>query len=724
MIAARSPKVPRKFKKAWGGTLDPTDPTQKAASSTTPAAAGIASAAGSLANFIPTAPSPDGHVKGGAMAAKDGLKYGAEGAEIGSVIPGVGTVIGGAVGLVGGVTAGLISAGAQNRKANAYDRYNQYMTQLNSQQQGAAMYAANPNAKYGNTNSQDFAVGGTLPATTQTPPLSPKFRSEWNGFSSWMKTNGHANDPNLDVRTKNTGVGLMNQYIATNHTTQLSPDSISRAQQEMQDYKNTTWNKIAAGKIQSDAKSYEQYMPNISPVDGWLGTKTANEQFPVGIVNNKVTGFANPLAVATNAKLTYAKGGSIHIKPSHEGRFTDYKERTGKTTEEALHSKDPHVRKMANFAVNIGHTKKAFGGTLDDNLAPDSSVPIIKKVPTPEVSVKQFYNNYLNSPNYKVRLLGQGYNDPNGVITDRLNNLNSTKVVNTPGGGSEYKSRTNTVDIDKKDLAKYKVNLGDLYAHELAHPAGADVYTKNPNLGMNSNDNMLINSVNKLSNYQGSDVQKQHDAHSRELKADMDNLRYNLKQSGIYDTGTQNFNQDYLNKAKQKFGNDGNFKRLQQRLSDKDLIMLMNTVADNTKPDTIAPQVAKFGGRLKYGLGGQTNDSLPPTQQVPGGSLTPVNSTTTQVNGDSHAQGGVQLPQAEVEGGETISNGFVFSKELGFADLHKPIARAMGKIETKPMNPVRRQTLSILKGREMGLAMAQETMKHAMGLPSDLTGGR
>lgn len=48
----------------------------------------------------------------------------------------------------------------------------------------------------------------------------------------------------------------------------------------------------------------------------------------------------------------YSKGGSIHIKPSHRGRFTAFKKRTGETTEEALHSKSPSVRKMANFAKN------------------------------------------------------------------------------------------------------------------------------------------------------------------------------------------------------------------------------------------------------------------------------------------------------------------------------------------------------------------------------------
>ena len=43
---------------------------------------------------------------------------------------------------------------------------------------------------------------------------------------------------------------------------------------------------------------------------------------------------------------------SIHIKKSHEGMFTAYKKRTGKTTAEAEHSKNKHVKKMAIFAAN------------------------------------------------------------------------------------------------------------------------------------------------------------------------------------------------------------------------------------------------------------------------------------------------------------------------------------------------------------------------------------
>lgn len=58
-----------------------------------------------------------------------------------------------------------------------------------------------------------------------------------------------------------------------------------------------------------------------------------------------------------------AKDGksSIHIKPENKGKFTEYKKRTGKTTEEALHSKNPHVRQMANFARNAKKFKHKEG---------------------------------------------------------------------------------------------------------------------------------------------------------------------------------------------------------------------------------------------------------------------------------------------------------------------------------------------------------------------------
>jgi len=55
---------------------------------------------------------------------------------------------------------------------------------------------------------------------------------------------------------------------------------------------------------------------------------------------------------------------AIKIKKENIGKFTAYKKRTGKTTTEALHSKNPHVRQMANFARNAKKWKHEDGGLV------------------------------------------------------------------------------------------------------------------------------------------------------------------------------------------------------------------------------------------------------------------------------------------------------------------------------------------------------------------------
>lgn len=45
-------------------------------------------------------------------------------------------------------------------------------------------------------------------------------------------------------------------------------------------------------------------------------------------------------------------GAKIHIKKENIGKFTATKKRTGKTTEELAHSKNPLTRKRAIFALN------------------------------------------------------------------------------------------------------------------------------------------------------------------------------------------------------------------------------------------------------------------------------------------------------------------------------------------------------------------------------------
>ena len=70
--------------------------------------------------------------------------------------------------------------------------------------------------------------------------------------------------------------------------------------------------------------------------------------------------------VAFGGPLYYADGGPIYIKPENRGKFTETKRRTGKTTEELTHSKNPLTRKRAIFALNSRHwNKHSNGGYLE-----------------------------------------------------------------------------------------------------------------------------------------------------------------------------------------------------------------------------------------------------------------------------------------------------------------------------------------------------------------------
>ena len=61
---------------------------------------------------------------------------------------------------------------------------------------------------------------------------------------------------------------------------------------------------------------------------------------------------------------SYRGGGSIHIKPSHRGRFTALQERTGKSASWYKAHGTPAQRKMATFALNARRWRHGDGGDL------------------------------------------------------------------------------------------------------------------------------------------------------------------------------------------------------------------------------------------------------------------------------------------------------------------------------------------------------------------------
>lgn len=121
----------------------------------------------------------------------------------------------------------------------------------------------------------------------------------------------------------------------------------------------------------------------------------------------------------------------------------------------------------------------------------------------------------------------------------------------------------------------------------------------------------------------------------------------------------------------------------------------------------------------KYGKDLTANPRTPLNDLITsGGDAKKLSSENALIQGNSHAEGGIQIPElnAEVEGGETTLGEFVFSKKLGYADQHKPIAIAKGKIEKKPQTLERANSMRLLRDKEQRLATEQETIKKYLNI--------
>jgi hypothetical protein len=128
---------------------------------------------------------------------------------------------------------------------------------------------------------------------------------------------------------------------------------------------------------------------------------------------------------------------------------------------------------------------------------------------------------------------------------------------------------------------------------------------------------------------------------------------------------------------------------------------------DSGNPEGLAPM----------GNGGDVKEPALAGMAMKGGYAKQLSSTNTELVGNSHAQGGITVPQlgVELEDNETTNGNYVYSDKLGFADIHRRIARAKGKIEKKPATQERVNSMKRLEAREKMLAEMQEFVKQQNG---------
>jgi len=214
-------------------------------------------------------------------------------------------------------------------------------------------------------------------------------------------------------------------------------------------------------------------------------------------------------------------------------------------------------------------------------------------------TIRDFYVNYLNSPNYKKRLNLQGYTNPNQTTKDRLNNIKKIDITYNKGMGSQYDPYSGDINIDRLELKQANLPIQSTIAHEYSHGAGSMMYgynnIKDQDLALNVKELEKINEKNQYRKIDTSSSNKKlnieekinidHDALAPEAKANIDALRYMLFKDKIYNTGNEEFNQKILEKAKKLYSKDEIINRNFKAFKDKDLIYLMNSIAKNEYQD-------------------------------------------------------------------------------------------------------------------------------------------
>lgn len=117
----------------------------------------------------------------------------------------------------------------------------------------------------------------------------------WNEFVQFVESKGYKGSTDFDKRDTNLGKNALEAYKRINPDFSISYNDIPSVQQGIADTRNFAIDKLKGGKAKladglDAGKDYEKFMPNISKVDGWLGSKTSSHTFPKAYLDEFVNG--------------------------------------------------------------------------------------------------------------------------------------------------------------------------------------------------------------------------------------------------------------------------------------------------------------------------------------------------------------------------------------------------------------------------------------------------
>lgn len=158
-----------------------------------------------------------------------------------------------------------------------------------------------------------------LPKSQPAPMklLNNDERRHWDGFSDYVNNQGYANHAGLNTGTLSRD--LWGDYTTSKNLNLNYDEFVPRLQNTIATFRNQTINKMKNGFGEIKDKDFKnpnfdwdnEYLPGLSNVDGWAGTKTTNFKFPKGAkVNLEKPGTMEDIQRGSTVS-AFKDGGSI-----------------------------------------------------------------------------------------------------------------------------------------------------------------------------------------------------------------------------------------------------------------------------------------------------------------------------------------------------------------------------------------------------------------------------
>jgi|GEM_PF-1080908 len=141
----------------------------------------------------------------------------------------------------------------------------------------------------------------------------------WNAFVDYLATKNYKGSPELDRPPREKSVQLWKDYCKVNNLNLDYHQFVSHVQRNIIAYRNYAWSKIKSGKAIYTGTEAD-FMPGLSNVDGWAGSRTTTYKFPadslmVGVLGERAVAHTNAIYSEMHKDTTIKNTVAANQKP-------------------------------------------------------------------------------------------------------------------------------------------------------------------------------------------------------------------------------------------------------------------------------------------------------------------------------------------------------------------------------------------------------------------------